>query len=268
MNESRVRRAILPAALVVALVVPGSAGAAGPSRWGYRIASAKAYARSRAGTIAFAVIDQRGRLHGYRARAVAPSASLLKPMLLVAYLRKASVRDRPLTDYERSLLGPMIRRSDNNAVTALLPLVGRARLNRLARISGMTSFRLVTPYWGHSAITPRDQARYFHRIDRYVPRRHRRYAMRLLATIVLSQRWGIAQVAPEGWRLYFKGGWSTGTGLVDHQVALLRLGKARVSLCITTRFNPDHEYGKQTLRGVALRLVGGRWRAAPTPGPR
>ena len=263
-----VRRAILTAGLVVALGIPAPAGAVGPSRWGYRIAAAKTYAQSRAGTVAFAVVDQRGRLHGYRGRAVAPSASLLKPILLVAYLRKASVRDRPLTDYERSLLGPMIRRSDNNSVPLLLDLVGRVRLNHLARIIGMTSFGLVTPYWGHSTITPRDQARYFHRIDHYVPPRHRRYAMHLLATIVSSQRWGIAHVAPEGWRLYFKGGWSTGTGLVDHQVALLRLGKARVSLCITTRFNPDHEYGKQTLRGVARRLVGGRWRAAPTPGPR
>jgi hypothetical protein len=268
MSRTEVRRAILTAGVVTALIAATPAGAAGPSRWGHRIAAAKAYAQTRAGTIAFAVVDQRGRLHGYRARAVAPSASLLKPMLLVAYLRKRSVRDRPLTDDERSLLGPMIRRSDNNAASTVLGLVGRKRLNRLAKIAGMTSFRLVTPYWGHSAITPRDQARYFHRIDRYVPARHRRYAMHLLATIVPSQRWGIAQVAPDGWRLYFKGGWSTGTGLVDHQVALLRLGKVRVSLCITTRFNPDHDYGKQTLRGISARLVGGRWRAAPTPGPR
>ena len=268
MSRRSVRRAILAAALVVALVVPVAADAAGPSRWGYRIAAARTYAQSRAGTVAFAVVDQRGRLRGYRVRAVAPSASLLKPMLLVAYLRRASVRDRPLTDDERNMLGPMIRRSDNEAASTVLGLVGRTRLNRLARITGMTSFRLVTPYWGHSAITPRDQARYFHRIDRYVPARHRRYAMHLLATIVPSQRWGIARVAPDGWNLYFKGGWSTGTGLVDHQVALLRRGKARVSLCITTRFNPDHKYGKQTLRGVALRLVGGRWQAGKTPGPR
>jgi Beta-lactamase enzyme family len=263
-----VTRSILIAVAAVALFFPTQAQTAGPSRWGHRIAAAKAYAESRAGTIAFAVVDQRGHLGGYRFRAAAPSASLLKPMLLVAYLRKASVRDRPLTDHERSLLGPMIRRSDNNAASTVLGLVGRPRLKRLARITGMTSFRLVTPYWGHSLITPRDQARYFHRIDRYLPAKHRRYAMRLLATIVASQRWGIAQVAPAGWRLYFKGGWSTGTGLVDHQVALLRLGKVRVSLCITTRFNPDHRYGKQTLRGVALRLIGRRWRAAPTPGPR
>lgn len=29
----------------------------------------------------------------------------------------------------------------------------------------------------------------------------------------------IALVRPLGWRLYFKGGWGSGTGWVDHQVA-------------------------------------------------
>ena len=162
----------------------------------------------------------------------------------------------------------MIRRSDNDAASTVLVLVGRAGVKRLASVAGMTHFRLVTPIWGLSQITPRDQVRYFHRIDRYVPARHRHYAMHLLATIVRSQRWGVAEVAPAGWHLYLKGGWGSGTGLVDHQAALLRLGKARVSLCITTRFNPDHEYGKQTLRGVARRLVGDRWRAALRSGPR
>jgi hypothetical protein len=268
MSVDRMRKAVLAAVIVSVLLTAAQAGAAGPSRWGARIDAARTYAQSRAGVIAFAVVDQRGRLHGYRMSAVAPSASVLKAMLLVAYLRKASVRDRALTDYERGLLGPMIRRSDNDAASTILGLVGRSGVMRLAAVTGMTHFRLVTPIWGLSQITPRDQAHYFHHIDRYVPVRHRHYAIHLLATIVPSQRWGIAKVAPEGWNLYFKSGWGSGTGLVDHQAALLRLGKVRVSLCITTRFNPDHEYGKRTLRGIAARLVGGRWVAAPTPGPR
>jgi hypothetical protein len=83
-----VRRTILTAVVALALLVPSQAGAAGPSRWGYRIDAAKTYAKSRTGTIAFAVVDQRGRLRGYRLSAVAPSASVLKAMLLVAHLRK------------------------------------------------------------------------------------------------------------------------------------------------------------------------------------
>jgi hypothetical protein len=125
MKRAGRRRAVLAAILVLVLVVvvPGQAGAVGPSRWGHRIDAAKGYAKSRAGTIAFALVDQRDRLHAYKASAVAPSASLLKPMLLVAYLRMASVRHRPLSDYEQSLLGPMIRRSDNDAASSVLGLV-------------------------------------------------------------------------------------------------------------------------------------------------
>jgi hypothetical protein len=85
---------------------------------------------------------------------------------------------------------------------------------------------------------------------------------------VPSQRWGVAQVAPQGWKLYFKGGWGSGTGLVDHQVALLTLGDTRISLAITTRFNPDHAYGKQTLRGVAGRILAGLWTGSSPSPPR
>lgn len=252
------RRAVLLAGLVAAVLTASGPSAASSSlTWSSRVAAARAYAERRSGVVAFAVVDQWGRLHGYRVWARAPSASLLKPMLLVAYLRKRSVRRRELTDYERGLLGPMIRRSDNDAAWTMIGLVGRRGLTSLAEVTGMRHFRLVLPHWGISTITPRDQARFFYRIDSYVPARHRRYAMRLLASIVPWQRWGVARVAPAGWKLYFKGGWSTGTGLVDHQVALITLGEKRISLCITTRFNPDHAYGKQTLRGVAARLLTG-----------
>jgi hypothetical protein len=36
--------------------------------------------------------------------------------------------------------------------------------------------------------------------------------MHLLRTVVPSQRWGVARVRPDGWRLYFKGGWGSGSG--------------------------------------------------------
>ena len=84
-----------------------------------------------------------------------------------------------------------------------------------------------------------------------------RNAMRLLRTIVRSQRWGIARVRPDGWRLYFKGGWGSGTGRVDHQVALLAKGEERVAVAITTTGNGSHAAGKRTLRGVARRLLRG-----------
>jgi Beta-lactamase enzyme family len=228
------------------------------------MAAAEHYAHSRSGTITFAVVDEAGRLHGYHARDVAPSASVLKAMLLVAYLRRADVRGRNLEQWELDLLAPMIRRSNNAAATRMVGLVGKARLDAIAKVAGMEHFRLHWPIWGQSEITPRGQALFFHRIDHLVPARHRRYALRLLATVVPSQRWGVGRVPHELWNLYFKGGWGSGTGLVDHQVALYRAGDERFSLALFTRFDPDHAYGKETLRGPTTRLL----RGVPAPGRR
>jgi hypothetical protein len=111
--------------------------------------------------------------------------------------------------------------------------------------------------WGLSRIDAADQTLFFLHIERFVPRRHRATALRLLSSIVPSQRWGIARVRPAGWALYFKGGWGSGSGAVDHQVALLRRGKRRLSVAILTTSSPSHAYGKQSLRGVAARLVSG-----------
>jgi len=221
------------------------------------MAAAERYAEGRAGTINFAVVDEAGRRHGYDARAIAPSASVLKAMLLVAYLRRDDVRNRPLEQWERDLLAPMVRRSDNAAATRMVGLVGEARLSALARAAGMEHFRLHWPIWGQSEITPRGQALYFSRIDQLVPAAHRRYAMRLLATVIPAQRWGVGRVPHTGWRLYFKGGWGSGTGWVDHQVALLTRGDERVSVAILTFLDGSHPYGKETLRGVAQRLLSG-----------
>jgi hypothetical protein len=79
--------------------------------------------------------------------------------------------------------------------------------------------------------------------------------MRLLQTIVPSQRWGIGEVAPPGWTLWFKGGWGSGTGAVDHQVALLQRGQERVAVAVLSTNQRSHRYGKVTLRGVFARLL-------------
>ena len=73
--------------------------------------------------------------------------------------------------------------------------------------------------------------------------------MRLLGSVVRSQRWGIARVRPPGWALYFKGGWGSGSGAVDHQVALLRRGGRRLAVAIMTTSSPSHEYAQGDARG-------------------
>jgi Beta-lactamase enzyme family len=254
-------------ALSVALLPTTAPAAQAPAAqgkargWYVRKVAAAEYAQERRGDVSFAFVDNRGALRGYRRWRVAPSASLLKAMLLVAYLRRADVRSRALTDSERSLLGPMIRRSDNYTAGVVLGRVGAKRLYRLARRVPMRHFRLRSP-WGLSEVTAGDQARFFYRIDRYVPVRHRRYARRLLARVVPSQRWGIPPVKPAGWRIFFKGGWGSGTGRVTHQSALLQNGTQRISISVLTEWNPSHRYGTRTIRGIAARLL-----VTPLPQP-
>ena len=139
------------------------------------------YVQTRAGVESFALVDDRGHIHGYRLRARAPSASLLKAMALVAYLNLQSVRSRPLNDHDRGLLGPMIRRSDNAAASAVLRTVGSHAMYRVAERADMWDFSFAWPIWGNSTTTARDQARFFIKIDRLVPRRHRGYALAVLA---------------------------------------------------------------------------------------
>jgi hypothetical protein len=223
--------------------------------WTPHMAAAEKFARSRDGTVTFAVRTD-DQLWGRRIDRQVPSASVLKAMLLTTYLRQRSVRQRDLERADKRLLAPMIRRSDNVAATRVRDIVGNAAVVRLAHRVGMTRF-VIAQVWGLSQITARDQTKYFLHIDRFIPKRHRRYAMRLLRTIVPSQRWGIAQVIPDGWRLFFKGGWGSGTGAVDHQVGLLQRGDQGVAIAVMTINSPSHDYGKATLRGVAKRLLAG-----------
>jgi hypothetical protein len=231
--------------IYLALLTLALAGAAAPAAeaalqpWRAHVREAATYAATRGGDVSFGV-RTRGGLRGVGVERVVPSASVIKARLLVAYLRQPDVRRRRLRAADRALLGPMIRRSDNAAASQVCNIVGWP-----------------TRPWGLTPIDVADQTRFFLHIERHLPGRHRRYAMRLLRSIVASQRWGMARVRPRGWALYFKGGWGSGTGWVDHQVALLRRCRRRLAVAILITSSPSHEYGKETLRGVAARLLRG-----------
>ena len=239
--------------LIAAALAAPSTAAAEP--WSADVGGAAGYARDRAGEVSFGVRTG-GGLRGLDAKRSVPAASVLKAMLLVTYLRRPGVRGRELRRADLNLLEPMVRWSDNVTATRVRNIVGDGGLRRLARRTGMRRFR-PAPVWGLSSIDAADQTRFFLHIDAFVPQRHRGYAMRLLGSVVPSQRWGIGRVRRPGWALYFKGGRGSGTGAVDHQVALLRRGGRRIAVAILTTNSPSHAYGKETLRGVAARLLRG-----------
>jgi beta-lactamase class A len=261
------RRLALALAIAVALTTAIAAGEApdvaakGKKQkggdWRERVANAAAFARSRAGSVSFAVVDERRKLHGFGANAQYSSASLVKAMLLVAFLRKGDVRNRALHPSERGLLGPMIRVSDNEAANTINARVGSGGLARLARRAQMKRF-IPNEVWGGSQVTARDQAQFFSRLRRLLPDRHRSYALGLLRNIAPGQRWGIPKGNPNRWRVHFKGGWyQGGDGWRVHQAGLLRRGPRELSVAVLTQGGSGLGYGAATIRGVTQRLLRG-----------
>ena len=216
--------------------------------WSPDARPAREYAKGRAGEVSFSVFDMRGRQREFGGYGQAYMASTYKAMLLVAYLRRAA--DRGLTGHDRSLLEPMIRRSDNESASRIDAMLGRGPLEELADDAKMKSFEWRDQPWGLCKTTPRDQAFFMRTLQQYVPDRHWDYARGLLASITPSQRWGIGQVPVRGWHLYFKGGWGSATGAVNHQVVLLGKDGRRIGLAVMTENSPSHQYGKETLEGV------------------
>jgi len=230
---------------------PADAMAAGP-----RLLTADALAETRAyaarrGDVAFCATEG-GRLRGLGCDRRYPSASMVKALLLVAALRRA--RDRPLTAGERRLLGPMIRVSSNAAALRVRMIVGRLGLDDVGRAAGMRHLDTATTLFS-TGVTAGDLARLFWRLDELVPSRHRRYARRLLETVVARQAFGIPRaLRPRGWRVAFKGGWRRG---LTHQAALVesRSGGDRVALAVLTAGPPSMAYRVKTIEGVARRLT-------------
>jgi D-alanyl-D-alanine dipeptidase len=244
-----------PQPLAASVALPAAAPDPFPPR--ARVRAARRYVASRAGTVSFALIDSKGTVYGFAPRRQYPSASVSKAMLLVAYLRQ--IGPRAPTAEERALLEPMIERSDNDAADAIYARVGDAGLLSVAKRVRMRFFA-AAGYWASARITALDQARLFLRVDRIVPRGNRAYARRLLASIVSYERWGFSRFAQRaGFRAFFKGGWrGTASGRLLHEAALFERRGTRFAMAVLSDGNPTHEYGTDTLRGVAARIFGRR----------
>jgi len=217
------------------------------------IADADDWLATRAGRTAFACVDSAGVLHGVRVHERFHSASLVKAMLLTAYLEAVDEQERPLTSAEAALLEPMIEVSDNDAASAIFARVGQDGLQRLALQAGMTDFS-PSAAWGLTEISAADQARFFSRLDELLPDRSEAFARRLLRSVTPSQRWGIPAAAePRGWRVLFKGGWLE--GIVNQAARIEREDGTTLSLAVLTDGNSSMGYGIETIEGVASRLL-------------
>jgi hypothetical protein len=225
------------------LAVPGPAA----------VAAALGYLRGRAGRTAFAVVDSGGTVRGSHLHRRFSSASVVKAMLLVGYLRRLSERGAGLDAGSRARLYPMIHVSDNNAASAIFAVVGQAGLWRVARVAAMTDFAS-SPIWGATRISAADQARFFYDQDSLVPRGFRRYARGLLSGIAREQSWGVPAVARPRYAVFFKGGWNPVRGIVN-QVARLERHGHRIAIAMLQDGTPSMGYGEETIAGVTRRLL-------------
>jgi hypothetical protein len=221
-----------------------------------RISAARHFLRERDGRKSFAVIDDRGRLHGYAVHSRFHSASTVKSMLLVAYLRKLGHEHRALDATSKGLLYPMIHSSDNDAATDVLEIVGEQALDRVARDAQMSDYEPAGATWGVTEVSAADLARFFYGQQAMIPSRYRAYARWLLSTIEASESWGIPSVARGEFTVYFKGGWLPEVEGLVNQVARLQRPGITFSLAVLSTHDPSMQYGERTISGVTERLLG------------
>ena len=221
------------------------------------IARAKRYVNSRGGHTALAVVDSEGRLSGIRIHDRFLTGSVVKAMLLVAYLRRLDARGEHRVDsYSNSFLYPMTHVSDNNAATQCWSIVGNGGLYALAHAAGMTEFS-VTSDWGSAMISAADQAKFFFEMDKLIPHEFVGYARFLLSTIANYESWGIPAIArPLGYAVFFKGGWRPSPDIyLVHQIARVQGHHHTFSLAVMTDGDPDMSYGIDTIQGVTGALL-------------
>jgi hypothetical protein len=224
----------------------------------YAMRRAWKYARRRGGLVSFAVVDTEGRMRTREGGRLYFSASVVKAMLLVAELRRLAENGLPLDPGTEDVLEAMIAWSDNDAADSIYARVGDPGLVAVAEAARMRRFT-VAGYWGNAQVSAADLAHFFSRVRGLLPRPHRRTGLRLLASVVPSQRWGLPKAAArDRWKVYFKGGWrATGSGELVHQAGWLKGGNRELTVAVLTDAQPSRLYAIHTVRGIADRLVKG-----------
>ena len=227
------------------------------------IARAERYLQTRMGRTALAVVDSEGRVSGVNVNEQFITGSVVKAMLLVAYLRRLDALGQHYVDaYSNSILYPMINVSDNDAATDCWSIVGNAGLYAVAKAAGMTDFSVDTTaswggQWGAALITAADQAKFFFEMDSLIPRAFVGYANFLLSTIAGYESWGIPAIArPLGYTVYFKAGWRPSPDVfLVHQIARLVGHHHTFAIAVMTDGDPDMSYGIDTIQGVTAALL-------------
>jgi hypothetical protein len=226
---------------------------------------AEAYLDSTGGHTALAVVTTEGREYGIRLHDQFITGSLVKAMLLVAYLRRLDAMGQHYIDpTSNSILYPMINVSDNNAATQCWSIVGDSGLYAVAHAAGMTDFSVDTSatwgsQWGAALLSAADQARFFFEMDSLIPREFVGYARYLLSTIAGYESWGIPAVArPLGYQVFFKAGWRPSPDIfLVNQAARLEGHRRTFAMAVMTDGDNGMGDGISKIEGTTAALLKG-----------
>ncbi len=263
--------AALPGAALIAFLAPLAGAAAGRAVWSAVCRSSshpalaarigkdiRAARRGRVSAVAVGVDDPALGLMCWLNRSEHfDSASVVKVTILGALLRKAQDQHRHLTGTEAALAWSMITRSDNDAASALWAELGHSYLQRFLDMAGMThTFPGPADYWGLTQITAYDQVLLLRLLlfkNPVLATASRTYALRLMAQVIPSQRWGVPDGAPTGLTPHVKNGWLPldTHGWRIHSIGCFTGRGGGYSIVVLTQDNPDMTYGITTIETIA-----------------
>jgi beta-lactamase class A len=185
------------------------------------------------------------------------SASIVKVTILAAVLRKALDQHRYLTSTEAAQLRAMITRSDNNAASALWAKLGHSYLRHFLNLAGMKQTVLGPGgYWGLTQVTAHDETlllRLLLTANTVLTGNSRAYALRLMAQVISSQRWGVPAGAPRSVTVHVKNGWLPRAthGWRINSIGGFTWSKGWYSIAVLSMDNPTMSYGITTVEAIA-----------------
>lgn len=229
----------------------GGSGGGGEGEGNGDPEAAKTYAKTRKGTVAFAIADSSGNITAkYNENKQFYGASITKAMVLVAYLRKYK---NNLNGNQKNLLTAMIKQSDNDAANTLFSNVGADAVKKVASDVGMSNYKLNIKsdnyHLGGSLITAADQAKLFAKILDLIPSNHRSYAQGLMGDIQ-NGKFGVLSASSSA---YGKTGWNPAEG-VAHSGG--NSGSRGIAVLVGDNVGND-AYNRETNTEVAKKLMTG-----------
>lgn len=228
-----------------------------------RLSRAIEYAKKRPGTVAISVRNATGKLVGGTKQAhKVKIASMIKAFYLAAFLDSKKKDDISVENMK--LLEAMITESSDDASVSIRNKIGYpGNVNSFVRDKlGISDFS-AAPQQGVTLVDASQMSKAFSNLETSMPDKHREYGMKLLASIVPDQQWGMPEAAEaQGWEWHVKGGWLDGivsqTGILEaggetYYVAVLQSGLTSSESDIDE--NPTKFDGPETIEQVVKLLL-------------